>query len=222
MSRSPCTARAPILCIILVCLFQVATVMAVEKVQVMALFADKAMLQIDGKQRLLRAGEKSPEGVLLVSADANGAVIEVNGRRDRYALGSQVGGHFAERQMAEVKIWADNRGSYNTTGSINGRLVDMLVDTGATTVAMSEVEAKRLGIPYRISGKKTAVRTASGIARAYAVTLDQVQVGELGLQQVEAVVVEGNSPHRVLLGMSFLSRVKMEHRGSLMVLQGKF
>ncbi len=87
---------------------------------------------------------------------------------------------------------------------------------------MSEVEAKRLGIPYRIRGEKTGVRTASGFAKAYAVTLDQVQVGELVLQQVEAVVVEGNSPHRVLLGMSFLSRVKMEHKGTLMVLQSKF
>ncbi|WP_428634868.1 retropepsin-like aspartic protease family protein, partial [Sedimenticola sp.] len=58
--------------------------------------------------------------------------------------------------------------------------------------------------------------------RAYSVTLDEVQVGELALQNVEAVVVEGNSPHRVLLGMSFLSRVKMEHKGALMVLQRKF
>lgn len=209
-------------CLLLGCLLWSLSALAVEKVRVMALFADKAMLQIDGKQRLLRAGQKSPEGVLLVSADANAAVIEFNGRRERYALGSQIGGHFAEREMAEVKIWADHRGSYNTVGSINGRMVDMLVDTGATSVAMSEREARRLGIPYRVHGEKTGVRTASGLARAYAITLDQVQVGELSLRQVEAVVVEGNSPEQVLLGMSFLSRVKMEHRGSLMVLQSKF
>lgn len=220
--RLSITHHVSLACLLLGCLFFSAAVPAVEKVRVMALFADKAMLQIDGKQRLLNAGQKSPEGVLLVSADANGAVIEVDGKRDRYGLGSQVGGHFAQRQMAEVKIWADNRGSYNTMGSINGRMVDMLVDTGATTIAMSEVEAKRLGIPYRIRGEKTGVRTASGFAKAYAITLDQVQVGELALQQVEAVVVEGNSPHRVLLGMSFLSRVKMEHKGTLMVLQSKF
>ncbi|WP_321528679.1 TIGR02281 family clan AA aspartic protease [Sedimenticola selenatireducens] len=222
MTRLPSKRHFAILLLFPGCLLWSASVLAVEKVRVMALFADKAMLQIDGKQRLLRAGQKSPEGVLLVSADANGAVIEVNGKRDSYSLGSQVGGHFAQRQMAEVKIWADNRGSYNTMGSINGRMVDMLVDTGATTIAMSEVEAKRLGIPYRIRGEKTGVRTASGFAKAYAITLDQVQVGELVLQQVEAVVVEGNSPHRVLLGMSFLSRVKMEHKGTLMVLQSKF
>lgn len=222
MTRFSITRQLSLACLLLGGLLWVTTAMAVERVRVMALFADKAMLQIDGKQRLLRAGQRSPEGVLLVSADARGAVIEVNGKRESYALGSQVGGHFARRQMAEVKIWADKRGAYYTTGSINGRLVDMLVDTGATTIAMSEVEARRLGIPYRVHGEKTAVRTASGVARAYAVTLDRVQVGELALQQVKAVVVEGNSPHRVLLGMSFLSRVKMEQKGSLMVLQRKF
>ncbi|AKH22361.1 aspartyl protease [Sedimenticola thiotaurini] len=208
--------------LLLTCLCWATPSLAVERVRVMALFADKAMLQIDGKQRLLKAGQRSPEGVLLVSADARGAVIEVNGKRDKYALGSQVGGHFAKRKVVEVQIWADSRGAYRTTGSINGRMVDMLVDTGATSIAMSEVEAKRLGIAYRVNGDKTAVRTASGIARAYAVKLDQVRVGELVLHQVNAVVVEGSSPHQVLLGMSFLSRVKMEHKGNLMVLQSKF
>ncbi|WP_260294402.1 retropepsin-like aspartic protease family protein [Sedimenticola hydrogenitrophicus] len=222
MIRYRVIRQLPLASLLLGCLLASTALLAVEKVRVMALFADKAMLQIDGQQRLLRAGQRSPEGVLLVSADANGAVIEMDGRRERYGLGSQVGGNFAQRQMAEVKIWADTKGSYNTVGSINGRMVDMLVDTGATSVAMSETEAKRLGIPYRIKGEKTGVRTASGFARAYAVTLDQVQVGELTLQQVEAVVVEGNSPHRVLLGMSFLGRVNMQHKGSLMVLQSKF
>ncbi len=222
MTRSSIVRHLSLTCLLLGCLLLSMSVMAVEKIRIMALFADKAMLQIDGKQHLLRAGQKSPEGVLLISADANGAVVEVDGRRESYALGSQIGGHFAERKMVEVKIWADARGSYNTVGSINGRMVDLLVDTGATTIAMSEVEAKRLGIPYRIKGEKTGVRTASGFARAYSVMLDQVQVGELVLHQVEAVVVEGSSPHRVLLGMSFLSRVKMEHKGTLMVLQRKF
>ena len=222
MIRFSLVRDLPLACLLLGCLLLSMSVMAVEKVRVMALFADKAMLQIDGRQRLLRAGQKSPEGVLLVSADANGAVIEVDGRRESYGLGSQIGGHFAERKMAEVKIWADARGSYNTVGSINGRMVDMLVDTGATSIAMSETEARRLGIPYRIKGEKTGVRTASGFAKAYAITLDQVQVGEIELHQVAAVVVEGSSPYRVLLGMSFLSRVKMEHKGNLMLLQSKF
>ncbi|WP_260843364.1 retropepsin-like aspartic protease family protein [Sedimenticola selenatireducens] len=196
--------------------------LAVEKVRVMALFPNKAMVQIDGKQRLLKAGKKSPEGVLLISATSNEAIIEVNGKRDSYGLGSQIGGHFAEREIAEVRIQGDIRGAYNTVGSINGRMTDMLVDTGATVVAISEVEAKRLGIQYRLKGEKSWVRTASGTARAHSILLEKVQVGGIALPNVDAVVIEGNSPHKVLLGMSFLSRIKMEQQGTLMLLQQKF
>ncbi|MCW8907156.1 MAG: TIGR02281 family clan AA aspartic protease [Sedimenticola sp.] len=198
------------------------SVQAVERVKVMALFPGKAMLQIDGRQHLLKAGQRSPEGVLLVSASASEAVIEVNGRSETYGLGSQVGGTFARRQVVEVRIWADARGGYRTTGSINGRMTGMLVDTGATSVAMSEPEARRLGIPYRVEGEPSGVRTASGFARAWSVVLDRVQVGEIVLRQVEAVVIEGSSPAQVLLGMSFLGRVKMEQQGTVMVLQSRF
>jgi len=197
-------------------------VQAVERVRVMALFADKAMLQIDGRQQLLKAGQRSPEGVLLVSANAREAVLEIDGRRETYGLGSQIGGTFAQRQAVEVRIWADSRGGYRTTGSINGRMTEMLVDTGATSVAMSEIEARRLGIPYRVEGEPSGVRTASGFARAWSVTLDRVQVGEITLQRVEAVVIEGSNPAQVLLGMSFLGRVKIEQQGTVMVLQSRF
>lgn len=196
--------------------------LALEKVRVMALFPGKAMVQVDGKQRLLKAGQKSPEGVLLISATSNEAIIEVNGKRDSYGLGSQIGGHFAAREVAEVRIHGDERGAYNTVGSINGRMTDMLVDTGATVVAISEVEAKRLGIQYRLKGEKSWVRTASGTARAHSILLERVQVGGIALPNVDAVVIEGNSPHKVLLGMSFLSRIKMEQQGTLMLLQQKF
>ncbi|MCW8921314.1 MAG: TIGR02281 family clan AA aspartic protease [Sedimenticola sp.] len=222
MTRHSLQSKSIFALFMLIAIVASSPLLAVDKIRVMALFHDKAMVQIDGKQRLLKAGEKSPEGVLLVSANANEAILEINGERGSYGLGSQVGGHFAVREMVEVRIQGDERGSYNTTGSINGRMTDMLVDTGATIVAMSQVEAKRLGIAYRIEGEKSFVRTASGTARAYSVVLDRVQVGGLSLNQVDAVVIEGNSPHKVLLGMSFLGRVNMEQRGTLMVLQQKF
>ena len=191
---------------------------AVERVKVMALFPDKAMVEIDGTRRFLRAGERSPEGVVLISADPHGAVIEVNGRRDNYQLGASYGGNFAESEKREVRITRNSQGAFVTLGSINGRSTDMLVDTGATSVAMSELHAKRLGIPYRISGKKSGVHTASGFANAYQITLGRVQVGEIEITNVEAVVIKGSSSREVLLGMSFLKRVKMDLEGSVLVL----
>ncbi|MES9897435.1 MAG: TIGR02281 family clan AA aspartic protease [Sedimenticola sp.] len=195
---------------------------AVDKIKVMALFPGKAMVEIDGTRRFLRQGQPSPEGVLLVSATAKEAVIEVDGRQERYGLGSQFGGSFAKRQVAEVKIVRNASGAFITTGSINGRLTEMVVDTGATLVAMSETEARRLGIQYRLHGERTMVQTASGTAAAHYVTLDKVQVGEISLQQVKAVVVAGTSPKTVLLGMSFLKRLDMENSGELLMLRRQF
>ncbi|MEJ1339618.1 MAG: TIGR02281 family clan AA aspartic protease [Candidatus Sedimenticola sp. (ex Thyasira tokunagai)] len=198
------------------------TAAAVDKIKVLALFPGKAMVEVDGTRRFLRQGQPSPEGVLLISATSKEAVIEVDGRQERYGLGSQFGGSFAKRQMAEVKIVRDASGAFITTGSINGRLTNMMVDTGATLIAMSEPEARRLGIQYRLHGERTAVRTASGTAAAYYVTLDRVQVGEIILRQVKAVVVDGTSPRTVLLGMSFLKRLEMENRGELLMLRRQF
>lgn len=195
---------------------------AVEKIKVMALFSGKAMVEIDGRNRLLKVGEKNPDGVLLISADAREAVIEIAGRRETYQLGSSVGGHFAEPERREVIIPRDVSGAFFTVGSINGRTTDMLVDTGATVVAMSEPEARRLGIAYRLEGKKAGVSTASGETGGYLVMLDRVQVGEIQLSNVQAIVVEGNSPQRVLLGMSFLNRVEMLNQGNMLRLRKKF
>ncbi|OQX44971.1 MAG: aspartyl protease, partial [Candidatus Sedimenticola endophacoides] len=111
---------------------------------------------------------------------------------------------------------------YHTVGSINGRLSDMLVDTGASAVAMSEVEARRLGVGYRVTGEPIAVNTASGVSQGYAVTLDRVRVGEIELVNVPAIVIQGSSPQQVLLGMSFLGRVEMRHQGSVLLLREKY
>ena len=195
---------------------------AVEKLRVVALFSDKAMVEIDGKNRLLRKGQISPEGVLLISADAKGAVLEIDGKRETYQLGSHVGSSYRKPESKEAKIWRDNTGSFTTVGTINGRTVNMLVDTGATSVAMSEVEAKRLGLPYRLKGRKIGVSTASGYSRGYQITLDRVQVGDVLLRNVGATVIEGSSPREVLLGMTFLERVQIENSGNVMVLRTKY
>jgi aspartyl protease family protein len=188
----------------------------------MALFPDKAMVEIDGSSRLLKVGKRSPEGALLISADSSEAVIEVNGEQKSYQVGARYGGHFSSGKKREVRILRNNRGDYTTVGTINGRNVKMLLDTGATSVSMSSVEAKRLGIQYWLSGQKILVSTASGMANGYAITLDRVQVGSIGMSNVKATVVEGSSPLLVLLGMSFLNRVEMVNSGNIMLLRSKF
>lgn len=192
---------------------------AVESLQVLALFQDKAMLRIDGENRLLKAGDVSPEGVGLISADARRAVVEVSGEQRVMTLGAHIATEFERREATEVRILRDASGAFLTTGTINGRMVEMMVDTGATVVAMGGADAKRLGIPYRMEGRPVRVATASGSATGYLVTLDRVQVGEILVRDVNATVIDGAGPPKVLLGMSFLDRVEMQNSGAVLLLK---
>lgn len=195
---------------------------AVERVKVLALFPDKAMLSIDGKNRVLASGETSREGVKLISADPRSALVEFNGERRELRLGSGVAASYQRPASTEVRIPKALNGSYRTTGWVNGRSVDFLVDTGASGVAMSQVEADRLGIRYRMDGEPITVATASGTERGYQVDLNSVRVGEIELNRVQGIVVRGESPHDILLGMSFLGRLDVQHSGDLMVLKKKY
>lgn len=204
---------------LLLCLAFGEPAQAGPQIVVQGLFRDRAVVTIDGRQRLLRVGERSPEGVLLVSADSAAAVLEVDGRRATYRLGEQIAGTYAAPESSEVQIWPDTRGMYRTVGSINGLPVHFIVDTGATLIAMNEAEARRLGIDYRLNGERGYASTASGMALTHQVKLRSVKVGDIQLRDVDALVIDGAFPERVLLGMSFLGRLKIENQGAAMLLR---
>jgi aspartyl protease family protein len=196
--------------------------MAAEQITVEALFSGQAMVQVNGKRRLLKLNKPSPEGLLLISADSREAVIEVDGERRSYRLGSHVSTRYIEPEQVSAKIWRDESGAYTTVGSINGRTVNFLVDTGASAVALYRADARRLGLDYRIEGNPVYVNTANGTASAFELNLDRVQVGDIVLHNVRGFVIEGSGSGRILLGMSFLNRVKMEDQGSVLLLHKKF
>ncbi|HEC06426.1 MAG TPA: TIGR02281 family clan AA aspartic protease, partial [Thiolapillus brandeum] len=103
-------------------------------------------------------------------------------------------------------------------GAINGHPVVMVVDTGANTVALSAEHAAGMGIDYLRKGRPVMVQTASGVVKGYDVRLSTVRAGSIRLQNIPAVVIEGSLPEKVLLGMSFLSRLHIQNKGNLMVL----
>ena len=96
-----------------------------------------------------------------------------------------------------------------------------MVDTGATTVAMSLPQAKALGIDYR-NGRLTPISTASGYSKGYLVYLKTVTVGTVTVQNVEALVSVGDFPETILLGNSYLSRVNMFRENGVLVLKGQY
>lgn len=191
-------------------------------VRVLALFPGKAMLEIDGERKVMAAGDSAPGGIRLISADPAGAVVEVAGHRETLRLGSAVSATYQPRQQQELRILSDSTGSYFTDGLINGQPVRLLVDTGATSVAMSERHAKQLGILHRLDGRPVSVRTASGQAVGHVITLDSLSLGGMRLGNVRAVVIEGDSPRFVLLGMNALNRFDLEQRDNLLILRSRY
>jgi aspartyl protease family protein len=194
---------------------------AVEDITVLGLFTGKAMLRIDGTQRLLKVGQLSPEGVKLISADSEQATIEINGRQRQLQLGTHISSQFAAAKVKTVQVWPDSNGMYSVNGSINGGSVGFLVDTGANTIALNANDAKRLNIDYKARGQKVMGETASGTSWVYLLTLDTVSVGQIKLYDVETIVFDGPHPRSALLGLTFLNRIKMKRDGSMLTLEQK-
>lgn len=196
---------------------------AVESVVVQGLFSKKAVVLIDGNRHVLSVGKTSPEGVKLISANSRGATLEINGQRKEYGLGnaSAVSATFSQRDKKQEKVYVNSAGMYLSVGSINGRSVRFLLDTGATAVTMNIDQAKKLGINYKEIGTSTGVSTASGFEKAYRVLLKSVAVGGIKQSNVVAVVIEGKHPGPILLGMSFLGHLNIQHDGTAMTLTQK-
>lgn len=106
--------------------------------------------------------------------------------------------------VAQVARSAD--GHYWAQADIEGRAVRVLVDTGASVVALTRQDALRLGLRLTAADFTQTVETASGPVKAAPVELDHVAVAGARVEKVRALVVEEGLPHS-LLGMSYLGRL---------------
>ena len=200
-----------------------ATAVAVEEITIAGLFRDRAIVVLDGVQRVLIPGKPSPEGVVLISATSKEAILEINGARQTYKLGDHITSQFiASKAGKTITIAPDGQGMYMVNGSINDFQATFVVDTGATLIDMNRTQAKRLGLDYKLQGKESLSSTASGLDKIYLVKLTKVAVGDILLHDIQAAVHDGNFPETILLGNSFLGRVDMKREGQLLILEQKY
>ncbi|RJX33484.1 MAG: TIGR02281 family clan AA aspartic protease [Oxalobacter sp.] len=186
-------------------------------VSVVGLFPGKALLVIDGgNPRTYSVGATIAPGVKLVASNSASVIIDFNGKREELAIGQHVGSA-GDAGGGSVTLHADRRGHFIAEGQINGGMVRMLVDTGASLISLPSHDAIRLGIDYR-QGQVGYSNTANGMKQVYLVRLDTVKVGSIVLHQVDASVSEGGLPI-ILLGMSFLNRTEMQRSGDKMTLK---
>lgn len=102
-------------------------------------------------------------------------------------------------------------------GRINGLPVELLIDTGATTVAVSGELAQRLGL---VRGQSRRIATASGNTTGYSTVLRRLTLGDLQLNDVRAIILPAmRTGQRVLLGMNVLSELELTQRGDTLILR---
>ncbi|HAK63066.1 MAG TPA: TIGR02281 family clan AA aspartic protease [Alphaproteobacteria bacterium] len=106
-----------------------------------------------------------------------------------------------------VHLSAVQGGHFLADASVNGTHVRFLVDTGASIVALSAFDARRLGLDPQELDYNITVSTANGQTRAASVSLDELRIGSISRSQVPALVVSEGALEQSLLGMTFLNLI---------------
>ncbi|RFP08190.1 MULTISPECIES: TIGR02281 family clan AA aspartic protease [unclassified Duganella] len=175
---------------------------------------DRALMTVDGGEPTAYAiGSTIAPGHQLLAVHNDGATITEHGKSVTIAMGRYPAQNGANQSLV---LRADSAGQFYTNGSINGMNARMLVDTGATHIAMPATDATRFGIDYR-KGQPGTASTANGIANVFRVHIERMRIGEVELRNLEAIVQESGLPI-ILLGSNFLDQFSMRRERQEMIL----
>lgn len=182
----------------------------------------RAILMVDGGAPRTVAPGETVQGVKLIAMQGDQAVVESGGKRLTLRMDSPVsiGGAARSAGGTRIVLPVDSRGHFMTQGAINGRSVNFMLDTGATSVALSLADAQRIGLDYT-KGQPVQINTANGVTGGWRVKLSSVRVGDVEVYDVDAVVSQQPMPF-VLLGNSFIGRFSMRRDADQMVLEKRF
>lgn len=126
----------------------------------------------------------------------------------------------ADAGLRSLSIPRDTRGHFATEGRIDGQRIGFMVDTGASVIALNESSAARFGLRPSRSDYRATVTTANGTVKAAPTRLAMVEVGDLIVRDVDAMVLPDEALSENLLGLSFLSKLRrFEYANGKMVLE---
>jgi aspartyl protease family protein len=129
-------------------------------------------------------------------------------------------GHVASHGQ-NAEIVRTRGGEFTMAARINGTTIPMVLDTGASSVVLTQQAAKAAGLPIEILNYTVSVDTANGRTRAAPVTLDRLAIGGVVERSVPALVAQSGQLKTNLLGMSFLNRLESwDVRGDRLRLRG--
>ncbi|OEZ49753.1 TIGR02281 family clan AA aspartic protease [Duganella sp. HH105] len=183
-------------------------------ISLVGVIRDRALLTVDGGEPVVYAiGNTIAPGYKLLAVNNDGATIAEHGKAVTIAMDRYPAPGGANQTLV---LHADGVGQFYTNGSINGMSARMLVDTGATTIAMPAADATRFGIDYR-KGRPASTSTANGVASVFMVRVERMRIGEVELRNLDAIVHESGLPV-ILLGSNFLDRFSMRRERQEMIL----
>lgn len=193
-----------------------------QSVALSGVLGSKALLVVDGSAPKALAAGESHLGVKLLSVVGEQASIEIKGQRSTLRVGDapvSVGAKRDSTSSNKITLPLGQGGHFFAQGTVNGKSMQFLVDTGATTVALGESDAQRMGIEYK-KGRPVRMSTANGMAQGWLIKLNSLRIGDVEVYEVDAIVGP-NMPY-ALLGNSFLSRFSMNRTSDLMVLERRY
>lgn len=194
-----------------------------QSVALTGVLGSKALLVVNGSAPKALAVNETHQGVRLLQLSGESAVVEVKGQRQNLRLGEAPvsvgsrGGASGGFRSSTLVLMADSRGHFIDRGYINGKTMQYMVDTGASTISLGRADAERMGLAYQ-QGIPVMMRTANGTAQGWRIKLDSVRIGDIELYGIDAVVGPESMPY-VLLGNNFLSQFQMTRKGNQMVLE---
>jgi aspartyl protease family protein len=196
-----------------------------QSVALAGMLGGKALLIVDASPPKSLAVGESYQGVKIIATQGDQAVIEIAGKRHTLRVGetpSSVsgGGTGSDSGGNKLVLSAGSGGHFMAQGQINGRTVQLLVDTGATMVSLSQAEAERVGLNYK-AGQAGQISTANGVVAAWRIKLASVRIGDVTVYNVDASVSPGSMPY-VLLGNSFLTHFQMTRTNDQMTLEKRY
>lgn len=191
---------------------------AQTNVSLQGMLGNKALLMVGGGAPHSVAPGETYEGVKVLSTGDDQAVVQVDGQRVTLRVGEAPAsvGQAPSSGGDRIALTADSRGHFLTQGSINNKPVEFMVDTGASMVAISQIEADRLGLDYK-KGSQIGMSTANGTTVGWTFKVPVLRIGDVVSYDVDAVVTPAPMP-MVLLGNSYLLRFNMRRDGDQMTL----
>lgn len=193
-----------------------------QSVTLTGTIGSRAILIVDGSTPKTVAIGETFKGVKLLSLAGERATVEAAGKKVSLGMDTptSIGGSGGGGGGTRIVLPVGSGGHFLTQGTINGKTVNFMVDTGATTVALSAADAQRIGLDYS-KGQPVMINTANGSAPGYRLQLDSVRIGDVEVYNIDAIVAQQPMPY-VLLGNSYISHFSMRRDADQMVLEKRY